>query len=225
MRSQKFVPKIWQLWSYSRLLMNLVGWWQQKPPSKRLKEEWELRRLDQSIGQGLLRDRWRHRITSQPLKSLLQRNNFVSESRLNSSISSTSVLIQPFPSQHLRTASDRTNCGELRDCFSPQDMPHVKTADPWTNRLWTMWIHLHSDLFVASTTVPHSLCWLNLWTCKLTLSLPSHPDLIVHWWRVNVYVSIVLGDKLQLIWFWLHSDSSGTGLLKFPLWAFHLNNT
>lgn len=74
--------------------------------------------------------RWRHRITSQPLKSLLQRNNFVSESRLNSSISSTSVLIQPFPSQHLRTASDRTKCGELRDCFSPQDLPHVKTADP-----------------------------------------------------------------------------------------------
>ena len=159
------------------------------------------------------------------LKSLMQRNNFVSESRLNSSISSTTVLIQPFPSQHLRTASDRTKCGELRDCFSPQDLPHVKTADPWTNRLWTMWIHLHSDLFVASTRVPHSLCWLNLWTCKLTLSLPSHPDLIVHWWRVNVYVSIVLGDKLQLIWFWLHSDSSSTGLLKFPLWAFHLNNT
>lgn len=113
----EFVPKIWQLSSYSRLLMNLVGWWEQKLPSKRLKEEWERRRLDQSIGQGLLRHRWRHRITSQPLKSLLQRNNFVPESRLNSSISSTSVLIQPFPSQHLRTASDRTKSGWIKGLF------------------------------------------------------------------------------------------------------------
>ena len=147
MRSWKFVPKIWQLASYLRLLMNLVEWCEQKAPSKRLKEEWELRSLDQRIGQGLLRHRQRQRITSRHFKSLLPRNNFVSESRLNSSISSTSVLIQPSPSQHLRTASDRTRFGWIKGLFLPQDLPHVKTADPWTKRLWSMWVHSDLGLF------------------------------------------------------------------------------
>lgn len=62
----------------------------------------------------------------------------------------------------------------------------------------------------------------DLWHANITT--PHHSDLIVHRWGMNVHVSIVLGDKLQLIWFWLHSDSSGTSLLKFPFWAFHLNN-
>lgn len=50
----------------------------------------------------------------------------------------------------------------------------------------------------------------------------KNPDLIIHRWRVNVNITIIFCDKLQLFRFWLHFDSSCAGLLIFALWLFHL---
>lgn len=50
----------------------------------------------------------------------------------------------------------------------------------------------------------------------------KHPDLIIHRRRMNMNITIIFSNKLQLFCFWLHFDCSCTGLLVFTLWLFHL---